>query len=111
MLVKDNNLYAVMDAGVAVCFNCATGEERWKARLGGTFSASPVMVGDRIYAIDEGGQYAVIGIDPENFEVLARGELGGGVFGTPTICGGEIFVRVAERVKGELREMLYCFGK
>ncbi|MFT4549517.1 MAG: outer membrane protein assembly factor BamB [Verrucomicrobiales bacterium] len=111
MLVQDGHLYAIMDNGNAMCWECESGEVRWRERLLRTTSASPVMVGDRIYAVDEGGPYAVIKADPENFEVLAKGELGGGIFGTPTICGGQIFIRVAEQVDGERREMLYCFGE
>ena len=45
MLVKDNHLYAVADAGVAICWDSKTGEQRWKHRLGGSFTASPTFVG------------------------------------------------------------------
>ena len=38
MLVKGDQLYATMDAGFAVCWDSATGKERWKERLGGAFS-------------------------------------------------------------------------
>ena len=30
LLVRDGHLYGVMDAGVAACWNCETGEEVWK---------------------------------------------------------------------------------
>ncbi|MEZ6144436.1 MAG: PQQ-binding-like beta-propeller repeat protein [Planctomycetaceae bacterium] len=55
MLIKDGYLYAVTDAGVAMCWKSDTGEEQWKGRLGGTFNASPVLVGNTIYAINEVG--------------------------------------------------------
>ena len=48
MIVKDGFLYAVTDAGIAICWNSATGEQMWKDRLGGTFSASPTLVGENI---------------------------------------------------------------
>src|SRR5262249_21132207 len=37
MLVREGHLYAVLDAGVAVCWECGTGKEVWRHRLGGTF--------------------------------------------------------------------------
>ena len=55
MLQHRGYLYATLDAGVASC--CPQdGAEVWKARLGGTFSSSPVLHGDTIYATNEGGQ-------------------------------------------------------
>ena len=110
MLVRDGHLFAIMDNGNAMCWECESGEELWRERLLRTTSASPVMVGERIYAVDEGGGYAVIKADPGSFEVLSKGKLGGDVFATPTICGGEIFIRVATQEGGERREKLLCFG-
>ena len=52
MLLRDGTLYAVLDAGVAACWDSATGKQHWKHRLGGTFSASPILVGRRIYATE-----------------------------------------------------------
>ncbi|MEM7385885.1 MAG: PQQ-binding-like beta-propeller repeat protein [Verrucomicrobiota bacterium] len=65
MLLRDNHLYAVMDAGFAVCWKSDTGERLWKKRLGGDFSASPVMVGNHIYAANEKGDFFVLRATPE----------------------------------------------
>lgn len=112
MLVRDGHLYAVMDGGVAVCWKSDTGERLWRERLGGTFSASPVLVGDHIHAVNEEGEYFVFSADPGNFEVIAKNQLGNEVFATPTIVGGQIFARVAEREEGGTprQEKLYCIG-
>ncbi|MCB1095275.1 MAG: PQQ-binding-like beta-propeller repeat protein [Verrucomicrobiae bacterium] len=112
MLVKDGYLYAIMDGGVVVCWNSATGERMWKERLGGTFSSSPVMVGDRFYAASETGEFFVFKADDKNFELLATNQLGNEVMATPTICDGQIFARVAVRSEGgnERQEFLYCIG-
>ncbi len=111
MLVKDNHLYAVADAGVAICWDSQTGEQRWKHRLGGTFTASPVMVGNLIYATNEAGRTFVYHATPAKFELLAQNQLGDEVFATPTICDGRIFMRVAENQGDARRERLYCLMK
>ncbi|HEY7311168.1 MAG TPA: PQQ-binding-like beta-propeller repeat protein [Gemmataceae bacterium] len=111
MLVKDGYLYAVQDAGTAVCFKCDTGEEVWKGRLAGTFSASPVLVGDRIYATNESGRTFIFKATPEAFTRVAENSLGDEVLATPAICGSRIYMRVAVQEKGQRREMLYCVGK
>ncbi|MCA9056043.1 MAG: PQQ-binding-like beta-propeller repeat protein [Planctomycetaceae bacterium] len=110
MLVKDGRLYAVADAGFAVCWDCQTGEEQWKGRLGGTFSASPVLVDDRIYATNEGGETYVFRASPDKFELLGKHTLGDECFATPTICGSRIYMRAAVREGDVRQEYLYCVG-
>lgn len=111
LLEKDGYLYAVLDAGVATCLKSDTGETVWKARLGGTFSSSPVMVGERIYATSENGTTFIFQATPKGYEPLAENQLGESVFATPTICGGRIYQRVAHEVDGERQEFLYCLGE
>lgn len=110
MIVKNGHLYAVLDAGMAVCWKSDTGEELWKERLGGDFFASPVMVDDRIYASNVGGKTFVFEATPQSFKLLAQNQLGDEAYASPVICGGRIYLRVAKR--GESRqEFLYCIGK
>jgi len=110
MLVKDGYLYAVLDAGIAMCFDCATGKELWKGRLGGTFTASPILVGDTIFATNEAGRTYVFKAKPDKFVSLGEKNLGDEAFATPTTCGDRIYMRVAKMDKGKRQEMLYCIG-
>jgi len=110
LLLKQGHLYGVLDAGMAACWAADTGKELWKARLGGTFSASPVLAGDRIYATNEAGETFVFEASPEKFTKLAAGKLGDEAFGTPAVCGGRLYTRVAHKIDGRRQEMLYCLG-
>ena len=107
MLVRDGYLYSVLDAGVAMCSKCDTGKEVWKARLDGTFTASPVLVGEHLFATNEAGQTFVFKATATAFELVAENSLGGEVFATPTICGSRIDFRVAHQVAGQRREKLW----
>jgi outer membrane protein assembly factor BamB len=111
MLAHNGHLYAVLDAGVAVCWKCDTGKEVWKGRLAGTFSASPVMVGEHIFATNEAGRTFIFKASPEAFELVGENQLGNEVLATPTICGDRIYMRVADKDKGQRQEILYCLGK
>lgn len=111
MLIHDGTIYGVADAGVAMCWNAATGKELWKSRLGGTFSSSPVMVGEYIYVTNEAGETSIINADPAKFKLVAKNQLGNEVFATPTICGSRIYMRVAEQQGERRQEMLYCLGE
>ncbi len=111
MLQHGGFLFTTLDAGIASCFRCDDGEEVWKARLGGTFSSSPVMVGDLIYATNEEGVTHIFKANPEKFEKVGENQLGESVFATPAICGGQIFTRVAQMEDDRRQEYLYCIGE
>ncbi|QDT27936.1 outer membrane biogenesis protein BamB [Gimesia panareensis] len=111
MLVMDDYIYSVTDNGVAICWDIKTGKERWKGRLAGTFSSSPVLVGTRIYVTNEAGESFVFRANPDKFTLIAENKLGSEVFATPTIVDSRIFMRVTEEVDGKRQEMLYCIGR
>ena len=100
-----------MDNGNAMCWDSKTGKNMWRERLNRTTSASPVMVKDRIYAIDETGNFSVFSANPEKFKILAKNKIGDQAFATPVICDSKIFVRVAEIIGGKRQEFLYCIGE
>jgi outer membrane protein assembly factor BamB len=110
MIVKAGYLYAVTDAGMAICWKSDTGDELWKERLGGDFYASPVMVDDRIYASNVNGKTFVFEAAPAKFKLLAQNQLGSEQYASPVICGGRVYLRVAARDNGR-EEFLYCVGK
>jgi outer membrane protein assembly factor BamB len=108
-IVKAGHVFAVLDAGMAVCWKSDSGEELWKERLGGDFFSSPVIVGDRIYASNVRGKTFVFEATPTTFKIIAQNQLGEEAYPTPAICGSRIYLRVAKR--GEKREeFLYCVG-
>ena len=111
ILVRDGIIYAVADAGVAYCWRSDTGEELWKARLGGTFSSSPVMAGDQIFVTNEDGETYIFKASPAAFELFGTNKLGAEVYGSPAIANGRIYMRVVDRSAGQRQEMLYCLGK
>ena len=111
MLHHRGYLYAVQDDGVPMCWKFDTGKVVWKGRLGGQFSASPVLVGEHIYATNESGRTFIFKASPEAFELVAENQLGNNVLATPTICGGRIYLRAATAEKGQRHEILYCIGE
>jgi len=111
MVMRNGHIYAVMDAGVAVCWKADTGEELWKARLGGNFTASAVLVGENVYATDESGKTTIFRADPSGYKKLRTNKLGDEMLATPTICGGQLFLRVAHRDNDLRQEVLYCIGE
>ncbi len=111
LVIKAGCLFGVLDEGIALCWQADTGKQLWKSRLGGTFSSSPVLVGERIFVSNEAGEFFIFRADSQSFELVAKNKLGDEVFSTPTIVGGRIYHRVAHRdASGARQEVLYCLG-
>jgi outer membrane protein assembly factor BamB len=110
MLQHRGYLYAVTDQGVALCLKCDTGKEVWKGRIDGQFTASPVLVGEHIYATSEVGRTFIFQASPDAFTMVADNQLPGEVLASPTICGNRIYLRIGTRQDGRRQEMLYCLG-
>lgn len=110
MLVREGHVYAVLDAGQAVCWQSETGEELWREKVDKDFYSSPVMVGDRIYATSLRGVTSVFEATPQHFKMIAQNELGDEAFASPAICGNRVYLRSAK--KGDPRqEYLWCIGE
>jgi len=111
LLIRDDYLYGVFDAGVAACWRADSGEQQWKARLGGNYTASPVLVGDRIYATSEDSETVIFRATPNRFEKLSENKLAEDAFATPVIVADRIYARMGVREGDQRQEYLFCIGK
>lgn len=111
LLVRQNHLFGVLDAGIASCWKSDTGQELWKQRLGGTFSASPVLVGDLIFATNESGDTFIFKASTLAYEQIAKNHLGEEVLATPVICDSRIYYRATQAIDGMRQEFLFCIGQ
>ena len=110
LLVKDGHVYAVGDAGRAICWKADTGEERWSEKIDREFYGSPVMVGNRIYATSKSGVTSVLEVSPQKCMVLAQNALGDESFSSPAICGNRLYLRSAQSTPTR-QEYLWCVGQ
>jgi len=94
MLLVNNRLYIVADAGVARCIDPQTGNMLWSKRLGAAYSASPLLAGGRIYFLSEKGDVHVLkptpGAEPE---VIHEFKLEEGFMASPAAIGNALIVR------------------
>jgi outer membrane protein assembly factor BamB len=110
MVVHKGYLYAFTDNGVAYCWNAKTGEEMWKQRLSGPVSASPLIVGDTVFATNEAGTTWVYKANPQKFEQVAENQLGNSSFASITAADSQLFIRAASGDGAARKETLYCIG-
>lgn len=94
-IVHDGLIYVMEDNGIASCLEAQTGEEVWKKRIGGKYSASPLMIGNRIYLASHEGTVTVISVGRDS-EVLAENQLEGQIMASPAVVDNSLVLRTAE---------------
>ena len=95
--VKGERLFIVDDKGIASCIEAKTGKPIWSKRVGGTFSASPLVVGDRLLLVSLDGEATVLSATDE-YKELAKFSLGGPVGASPAFVDGCLLLRVGDRL-------------
>lgn len=92
ILVGDE-VYIVSDkGGILTCLDAKTGESHYVERLGGNFSASPILADGKLYFSNREGKTSVIRRGQE-FELLGTGELDGAHFASPIALGNALILR------------------
>jgi len=85
-------LFMGNDQGVLSCVDARTGDVMWQERVGGTFTASPLAAGDRIYFFSEEGDVPVIAATRE-FKLLAKNKISAGFMASAAVTGDALILR------------------
>jgi len=86
ILLLDDLIYMIGDAGIASCIDARSGEQVWQHRIGGEYSASPVYADGLLWFFSEEGKTTVL--KPGRvFEQVAENRLDEGFLASPAIVG------------------------
>lgn len=90
--IVDGRVFLVSDSGVGSVVDLSSGKLISKFRLGGNYSASPLVAGNVLYFCDEEGRTKVVeAVDRP--QVLASNRLDGGLKASPAVCDDAIILR------------------
>lgn len=99
-LVHNGRAYLVHDTGILIVLDAATGREIYKARVGGgghTFSASPVVAGNRVLLVSEDGVTFVL--DPgDAYKEVGRNDLGEMALASPAVTRDALYLRTETKL-------------
>ncbi len=109
LLVVGDRLLTVNDKGVAICWDGASGEELWKERLGGNFSASPVLVNGTVIVPNLSGDTFVFEAGSK-YVPVAKNRLGNDCYASPAVSGDHLFLRIGVGSGGDRREQVVCIS-
>ncbi len=111
LLTIKNYAFAIADNGVAYCWRTLDGITMWRQRLfAGRVSASPLLIGNRIYIASEQGTIYVIAASPDRFDLLSENPSGQSIFASPVALNDHIYFRTAVGFGEERQEYLVAAG-
>ena len=97
-LIVGDAIYVVSDRGVATCLDVRTGKERWRHRVGGNYSASPLFADGKIFLASEEGVITVI--EPAAaYREVAKSDLAARIMASPIAIGEELIIRTADDLR------------
>jgi outer membrane protein assembly factor BamB len=92
LILANGLLFMIDDGGIAACVDAKTGEEYWRQRIQGNYSAAPIYANGRIYVCSEEGKVGVFAAEKE-FKLLAENTLASGIMAAPAVSGNALYVR------------------
>ncbi len=101
-LTHEGLVYVVSDKGVATCVEASTGKQIWTRRLGGNFSASPLLAGEHLYCCNEQGETHVLKIGRKPV-VVSVNKLAGFQMASPAVIQKSLYLRTDKS--------LYCIAE
>lgn len=97
LICFENQVVMASDGGIATSVDIETGMEIWRKRLGGNFSASPLLTGDTVYFQSESGEALVMKLGKE-LEEIARNSLPGRIFASYAVIDNDLIIRAEQGV-------------
>ena len=91
-VLHDGLLFYVDDGGILSCIDTQTGEALYRERLGGKFSSSPILAGDKIIVGSREGVVSIVDAS-KTFHIRSQNTLEGSVMASPATDGESLFIR------------------
>jgi len=101
-VATDGEVLSVNDKGILFRLNAKSGEVLEQTRIGGNFSASPLLAGGHLYLSSREGIMTVLKFD-EDFQQVAKQKFESPLMASPVVYQNDLIVRT--------RDFLYRIGK
>ena len=103
-LATDDAVYVVTSSGMVTSYDAKKGDKRWEEDLGNLkFKASPSLVGNRLYLLDEEGKGLILEPSRDKCKKAGTMNMGEPCVASPAFQDGRIYIR------GE--KSLFCIAK
>jgi outer membrane protein assembly factor BamB len=96
-VIYRNRAYVLGNSGVLACSVVGSDKVDWRLRLGGSFWATPVAVGDRMYCINDSGKAFVVELG-EKGKIAAENDFDEEILASPAVADDAMYVRGYKRL-------------
>jgi outer membrane protein assembly factor BamB len=96
-------VFLLASFGTLTCYDAEKGDMLWSEDIEGSFSASPSLVGNRLYIQSKEGKAYIIELNREKLNKVGEANLGEECVTSPAFQDGRIYLRGATH--------LFCIGK
>jgi outer membrane protein assembly factor BamB len=93
----NGRLFLWTEKGIASSVRLDDGEVLATRRIGGNYSASPICIDGRLFAVSDDGEVVVLKAD-DSLAELARNRLDEASRATPAVAGGRLYVRTMSQL-------------
>jgi len=90
-------IYSISDKGIMYCFDAQTGQELKRVRVGGNFSASPLLAGGNLYLCSRQGEMTIVNCSAD-LETIGKQDFGGSMMASPVLFGDDLVVRTEDKL-------------
>lgn len=94
-IVHEGRLYIIRSPSILVASDATNGKMLWQLRLKGPIWATPVVAGNRLYAVNHDGLVQVVRLGTTG-SLVGSLALEGGILASPAVAGGAIYFRSHE---------------
>jgi outer membrane protein assembly factor BamB len=96
-VATDEHCYIATSMGEIVCLDIETGDKVWTQEFDKGFYSSPILVGDRVYALDRDGTMQIFKTGPR-FEMIGSPKLAEPTSATPAYLDSRIYIRTDDHI-------------
>ncbi len=96
LIAYENCVVMCSDKGVATGIDVTSGKEVWKQRLGGDYSASPLLNGKQVYFQSEQGETVILELSQDGTEPpkeISKATLPGLTYASYAVVGNDLLIR------------------
>lgn len=97
MITSDGKAYFLSDRGILSCVDVMSGETIGRKRIGGNFSATPLLAGGNLYLCSREGKVTIVKADP-SLEIVGSHEFGEKILATPAPINNDLIFRVGSQL-------------
>ena len=96
-IVEGGKIFSISDKGIISCLDSKTGAVLNRGRVGGNFSASPLLAGGNLYLSSREGKMTIVKCSVE-LEKIGSQDFGGAIMASPILVDNDLIVRTDKKL-------------